>query len=320
MPLAIAAGLARLTALAHLFALAGAITGLLSRAFAALPGECVIVQFALFAKQVRKRLKGIGHLLLPLGQLALLARFTTFLAGHGEPVAAAGAALLEFQILEHVGDVRQKLAGLIRCAGFSQVFQRVQHLLKLVCAKALSPTLWTHIGHVRRLGAIDHGLSHLRSDVVIGRLAKGLHQATYLIFGGAIAQSLLQGPPRGQQRAQRVGRASIFGLERHLPKQIVHTVGLGLVGRGQQDPVRHAQAEIDRPVFEIAPRLQRQSVQQFSGHPDVRRRRFKPARRVNIQRARLKRGQVGWQFAIATRLAQDRDADFLGGLGKGLQQ
>tara|TARA_R100000365_G_C2727264_1_gene58269 strand:+ start:294 stop:1079 length:786 start_codon:yes stop_codon:yes gene_type:complete len=101
-------------------------------AFAALLGECIIIQLTLFAQDFRQATHCIGQFLFFRGQIVLLAiGLLSRQAGHS---ARAAAALLEFQILQHVGDVRQQLPGLIGRARLGQILQGVQHVFEILTA------------------------------------------------------------------------------------------------------------------------------------------------------------------------------------------
>jgi len=190
-------------------------TALPGRLLPALLGEGVIVQLALLAQQFRQAPHRISQLLLLGRQFALFALGLP--TGHALPLLPR-AALLELEILEHVGDVGEQLARLITCAGLGEVLQSVQHILEVLPAEAFTARLrLTVFGGFRRVQPVGNGLRHLRGHVFIGRVAERFHQPADFFFRSPVPQRALQRSPRRFQPPRCVRRAAIFQLQRNRP-------------------------------------------------------------------------------------------------------
>ena len=118
---------------------------------------------------------------------------------------------LEFQILQHVCDVRQKLARLIRCACLCQILKRIQHVFEILTAKVRPAGHGFLIGlHLRLLVSIGDGFRHLCSEVFVRRIPEGFHALLDFILRRPVAQGLLKCAPRCFQSAQGIGGAAIL--------------------------------------------------------------------------------------------------------------
>ena len=205
----------------------------------ALLGQRIIVQLALLAQKFRQAPHRIGQLLLLRRQFALFA--FSLLAGHALSLLTF-AALLELEILEHVGDVGQELARLIAGAGLGQILQRVQHVLEVLPAEPFAARLRLAVlAGFRRVQPVGDGLRHLRGHVLVRRVAERFHQPADFFFRGPVPQRPLKRCPRRFQTPRCVRRAAIFQLQRNRPEQGIDRFRLGLRAGRDQRALRHLQ-------------------------------------------------------------------------------
>ena len=280
------------------------------RQVTALLGQRVIVQLALLAQDFRQAPHGIRHLLFFLRDILLI--FTIGLrarhAGHARPALPA----LEIEVLQHVGNVGQKLAGLFRGAGIGQVLQGIQHVLEILPAKALAATGGHAVlVHVRHLAAIGHGFGHPGGKVFIGRIAEGFHPPADFLFRGAIAQGLFQRAAGSLQPSQRIGRVAIFGLQRQRPEQGIDRLGLFLRAGGFQHAFRHLESQVVGLVRHIALTHQRDGVEHQGCLLNIRRGDVQPVGRICIDCILPQGREVRLLLRIIPRLTQNGDAHFL---------
>ena len=191
----------------------------LPAALTAFFGHGVVIQLALFTQKVGEFAQRICQFALFLRDILIV---LALLSRHAGQAIAAATALLELQILEHVGDIGEKLARLIGRPGLGQVRQRIEHVRKIRSAQTrTTPTLRAVSIVSRGLQPICQRLSHAGCKIVAGSLLKRLQASLNFRFGCTVSQRLFQRPPGRLQGTQRVSRRAIFGDECERPEKWV---------------------------------------------------------------------------------------------------
>ena len=196
----------------------------LPAALTAFFGHGVVIQLALFTQKVGEFAQRICQFALFLRDILIV---LALLSRHAGQAIAAATALLELQVLEHVGDIGEKLARLIGRPGLGQVRQRIEHVRKIRSAQTrTTPTLRAVSIVSRSLQPVCQCLSHAGRKIVLGGLFEGFETALDFSFRRPVPQGLFERAAGRLQGAQGIGSAAILGAQGKRPEERLGCVGL----------------------------------------------------------------------------------------------
>ena len=205
----------------------------------------------------------VQQLLLPLGELV---HVVEHLHGLGRRRIGLLPVRHGLQVLEHLLQLRQHIAGGVAGAALGQLAGALQHLLQVLAV---------HLHHVRIERALVrpcalllHVALHLlgqRGHELVHGLLHLVHQALDLFVRGALGERVLQRLLEPTQLALGHRQIAFLDAQGEFPEQRLHAVDGGAGGVQSQPALRHLQTEDHDQVVVVGRRLRADGVE-GAGH------------------------------------------------------